>query len=153
MEPEALASVVTKLKSEYQTLATSAEFLGAKKEIITKVTETAPVAQRILVRAIENATEDRERLVVDLTKATISGGTTVGPLVAEHTINASFEVLSEEGLITAEQASALRAGSTFLQAMNGANSAEDVIDIAKAISDSYEGLVEIDLGVKSTFDL
>ena len=143
VDRDKFVEIIDELRNEYRSVAESPGFTTAKNSLITQVTDAAPVAQKILFRTIQNATDDREKLVVDLTKATITGGASLGPLIVDHTLNASFEVLSEEGLITADQASALNAASSFLQAINGAAGADNIVDIVGALNDGHDGLVEI----------
>jgi hypothetical protein len=144
MSPDTMLLSLKEVKSEFDEFTKSEDFQRAKQSVIEAYIKGAPIAQKILLKSIEKSRRDsREELLVNLAKATITGGGSVGTLIMENTISSGFEVLSEEGILTSNQVNVLRGTTTVLQTINGIDNTEDVISALDAVNNGYKGLVEI----------
>ncbi|MBM3859652.1 MAG: hypothetical protein FJ395_08385 [Verrucomicrobia bacterium] len=64
-------------------------------------------------------------------------------MLLDNVIASSFEVLSEQGVLTPDQARVLQGASAVIQALNGARKPEEVLSALDAVRGAYRGLVEL----------
>jgi hypothetical protein len=142
-DPVTISESLRQAKQSFEKVISAPEIIEAKKVVVDSFTKNAPIAQKILLSTVDKTVEDRDTLLINLASSTITGGGTVAPIVIDNAVEASFEVLSEEGIITADQANVLQGASTLLKVVNGASNADDLLSSIAAVGDAYDGMVDI----------
>jgi hypothetical protein len=137
-----IAEQIVQTRTAFRDFTQSEEFAQARSAVLDAYSEHYPIAQKILLRTVTKTTEDREELVLDLAKATLSGGATVASTLNLRAIDASLEVLVEEGVLTEDEAKAMEAANTIVRTLNGASDADTVVKSIGLVGDSYRGLVD-----------
>ena len=99
-------------------------------------------AQRILIKTLQKTGGDRDTLKINLAKATLSGGSAIAPIIGMNALDASLEVLVEEGVITEDEMNLLRGAHSLISGLQGATDAENILDTAKTLNTTYKGLVQ-----------
>ncbi len=142
LSSEEISAQIAGVRTAFKKLAKSKKFTEVRSQLLDQYTKKYPLAQKILVRTIAKATEDREELVLNLAHATLSGGTTIAPTLGKMAIESSLEVLAEEGMLTEDERKILEITSTIIETLDGVFDADTVLKSAKAVSESYQGFVE-----------
>ena len=149
--PERVVQALASAKAAYERTVGSAEFREVRAAILDAASENYPIAQKVLLRTVEKTIEDPQQLTIDLAKGVLTGGGTVTPIVAGNAMEATLEVLVEEGVMTSEEANLLRAANILIQASRSLSDADTLLEQVDAVRTTYRGLVEVGV-IEQDFD-
>ena len=142
LAPEEVSKAMREAKTRYDEFLQSDEFVEIRQSVVEAYTKSYPIGERIVIQAVTNARKDPDALVYDVAAAALSGGGTVVPALGMRAVDASLDVLAEEGVVTKEEAELVKGMGALIRGLDGVKSADSVLATVRAVKDTYEGLVE-----------